>query len=621
MSYTNQIFDYTPEQAGALAMLAPQLIAAYKQERRGNLLTDDEFRTLNAYREWGPKEENAIVKADKVLRGEKFEKFEKLKPGAVAFCCTQKFYELRELFGDDLSMNNPEFREYAFENIQNPFFRLSLEMAANTQDLDPNLRDACKAASVALNERMMSLTLAAPDEAQRENLRSELGSDEKLARELDENRRKQMMLAKTLFLSHFGTMHTVDPQGHNQPYTGSLTETMAHGGRTTFFFAKGEPGGNTLESSLFYDARPDGTRKSAVEKRTFATHAIQSEAGEEGPGAYAEKSAGADVTDNYGMNIAVGGLGNKFGDKLMRNDGKSGHFYIKMHESTKNKGGYLMVGMEGSETFRYSKTGRLHLGGGSAMTSAFVSGKGAPGAKLGGRLVDLSIWDHEALGAVLKRFNAAYGELQGRAYGGDAAAKGQLAHINERLSGGMMTGEALLGFMQEDLGIRFVVIRGREVPVSNLTEYREHHGARNFEALNASAERRERPAQDADIYQPSPEFEALAAQLENAKRYVLGKAKDSPEMAQVKQALDQTILLARDPDIGGNPAAMKRQLQVLQSKTQRYLTTRSRNNERRRLVGRIDALAKAETQRVESFLPERSRAKTVPELRRSGPRV
>lgn len=632
MSYErSEIIYETPEQQKELAAQAPMLLDSYKRDAKANairLLTDAEVKTLYASRMEDAEDKGAIAKAERVFQGSDFGKFENLKMGAVAYQCTQLFYSLRETYGDaGLTMDNPLFREYALKNIQNPFFRLSMEMAANTRDLEPKaLRESCRSTAIAMNEQMMLRTLAVPSEEQRANLAQALGSTEKAESEIAANRLTQMTLAKTMFLSHLGSFHVVKNDGTNERYQGSLTETMAHGGRTAFYFSKGEPGAETIEQNLFHDIRPDGDRGRAVQSRAFATHAVKSGPEEEGVGAYREKSAVTDVSDNYGMNTAVGGLGNYFGNKVMRNDGKNGHYYIKMKESTAKKGGYLMVGMEGSETLERGKTGRLHFGGGSSMASAFISGKGAPGKKLDGRLVDLSIWNHKVLGAMLRKFNAVYGGLQDRAYGNGADARQaaeQLDRINQKLSGKMMNGfvrnrdgslqqDDLSDFLRNEMGIESIVVDGKNVEVSQLAEYRAYHGSRNFDALNEAKEKRQPVSRREDEYVPSANFDKLAKELAQARRYVLGKEKqDSPEMRAVKEALDQTLLLVHDADIGANPGAMNTQLKVLQEKTRAYLSTRSANNLRRQIVSRIDALAGRELSVTDRFIRQEKAARSV----------
>lgn len=627
MPYKSTLIEYeSAQQQSSLAAQAPALMSSYKRETKANsirLLTDEEFKALNAYRTVEGGDKTPVAGAEKVFYSGDYSKFEELKIGAVAYQCTKLFYQLREEFGDDgINMDDPEFRAYALENIQNPFFRLAMEMAANTADLEPqSLRLNCRSAGVALNEQMMVRTLAVPDDAQRANLAQALGSEQKAAREIDKNRITQMTLAKTMFLSHLGSFHVVNTDGKYIPYHGSLTETMAHGGRTTFYFSKGEPGENTIERNLFHDLRPDGDRGCSVESRMFATHAVKSGPQDEGVDSHREKSAATDISDNYGMNTAVGGLGNRFSEKTMLNDGKSGHFYIKKAESTKDKGGYLMVGMEGSETLARGKTGRLHFGGGSSMASAFISGKGAPGAKLGGRLVDLSIWDHEALGAMLRKFNEAYGELQDRAYLGDLEANARLTRINQKLSGKMLNGferrpdgtlaqDDLSSFLKNEMGITSVRVRGKEVDVDQLAQYRAHHGERNFDAMNAAQERRQRRPRRTDEYVPSADFEKLAGELSQAKRFVFGKETDSAEMKAVKEALDQTMLLVRDPDIGNNPKAMKTQLKTLEEKAQRYLIERSNNNRRKQIVTKILLTARKEEQIIDRIYARKAAAET-----------
>ncbi|MBQ0037950.1 MAG: hypothetical protein KBS74_04690 [Clostridiales bacterium] len=610
--------------------VAPLLMKAYNQSAKistPRLLTDSEFDAFTAYLNADPREENPLIKAEQIYHSAEYAKFEKLKMAEVSYESTKLFYGLRELFGDDgITMDNPEFRKYAEDNLQNPFFRLSIEMAGHTPNLQPeSLRDNCSSIARQMNELMMSRTLQVPTQEQRENLAAALGSTKQAEQEIQKNKLTQITLAKTMFLAHLGTFHVVDKNGHNEPYTGSYAETLAHGGRTTFFFGANKPGTDTIAHNLFHDLRGDRDNGTTVSGRLAATHKAASGKAAEGAGAYQEKSSKLDIHDNYGMNTAVGGLGNKFGEKTMLNDGRSGHLFIKSIESTGKKGGCLMVGMEGSETFKKGKTGRLHLGGGSSNTSAFVSGKGAPGAKLGGRLVDLSIWDHEALGAILKKFNDAYGQLQDDAYANKPGAKEKLDAVNAKLSGKMMNGQEidkdgvvqykLAKFLQDDLGIREINIKGHDVTLRSLLEYRDHFGARNFQAMNQTAAKRDNALLESGVsneldYTPSPDFETLSGELDQAKRFVLGKEKNSPEMQLVKQAMDQTMLLVNDPEVNGY--AMRLQLKQLKKMTEVYLGSRKKDNDRRKVVSKIDALAQRELQRIDRIIGPADAPNAVP---------
>lgn len=219
------------------------------------------------------------------------------------------------------------------------------------------------------------------------------------------------ILAKLIYLTHIypvtirsGLALTTNELSEME-YFGTISELFVHGGRISFSMPKGaENKQNELLEAIF---GKDWEIAGIVFKRTLGDDniSVKNNLGQ----SLFSTSAGLEIKNNYGMNIAVGGETNN-----IKRDGNSGFAYMKIQPGTDEEPGCIMFGVEktnkqlgnNSETLSKIKDiDRLEM-------SAFYSTKHAIGNTKGGRFVDISDKDINSLIDKLNSFEEVYDMLQ-----------------------------------------------------------------------------------------------------------------------------------------------------------------------------------------------------------------
>ena len=557
-----------------------------------------------------------------------FNHYNSLSEGMIACLATQEFVRLMAKFApEELSPDNPEFMKYAKTQSLNPYFRQALALAVNTPVLPEHTRTACAEINVQLNEYLMQQTLAPVNEAQRIGIYNELADKNKLEATIEKNRLSQLTCAKTLFLMQFGGPHTMQANGANAEYQGSMAELLTHGGRTSILLGKGATGENTLENKLFHDIRgaDNGT---SVYGRSFASHAIKStgQKWQAGADAYRE-SKSVTISDNYGMNIGIGGVGNLCNDKVILPEGADGHIYMKKVESTAERGGTMLVGFESEAPGMTGRTGHKHsIKADPSRISPFMSNKNGPGAKIGGRVVDLSLWKPEAVGALLDAFGKEYGNLQVLANRRDLlhdtrdildqrkAAADKLKRINAMLTGKVMTPQQFKSFMTKELGISSVHINSKDVSINKLVDDQERYRTALFDVMNARAHNdtiRRQPINERDramekiAFRPDERYRQMPAVLKKAKDklfHVIDLG-DSDKMKKIKESLMNVAVLSEDPH--ANAYITHQALSALKKATEAYINDPKKAlNERMRIVRQLDKLTEEQLRKLNEMVPQ-----------------
>ena len=554
--------------------------------------------------------------------------YNSLSDGMIACLATREFVKLMSRFSpEEFSPENPEFMGYAKTQALNPYFRQALALAANTQVLTEQVRANCAQANVRLNEYLLQQTLAPVDDDRRDGLLYELKNRELVEPTVEKNRLSQMTCAKTLFLMQFGGVHTMQNNGANAEYQGSMTELLAHGGRTKILLGKGAPGQNTLEKKLFHDIR-GRDKGTSVYGRSFASHAMEPTGRKPQAGADAyRESLSVTLSDNYGMNIGIGGVGNLCDGKTILPGGNDGHIYLKKVESTAESGGTMLIGFESEAPGMTGRTGHKHsIKADPSKISPFMSNKNGPGAKINGRAVDLSLWKPEAIGALLDAFAEKYGELQDLAnrriqmddpadlWDKRQAATDKLNRLNAMLTGKAMTPQQFKSFMVDELGIPTVNINGKEVGIDKLVNDQQKYSKMLFELMNTRAHNntiRRQPVSERDramekiAFRPDQQYRQISAVLKKTKDklfHVIDLG-DSDKMKKIKESLMNVAVLSEDPH--ANAYIVHQALSALKEATKAYIDDPKKAlNERMKLVRKLDELTEKQLQKLDEMVPQ-----------------
>ncbi|MCL2036788.1 MAG: hypothetical protein FWG83_05315 [Oscillospiraceae bacterium] len=219
----------------------------------------------------------------------------------------------------------------------------------------------------------------------------------------------QIFIAKNLLLAHMGNMQKVNADGTSQPWDVPVATAFAHCSRVHYIFPPMTA--NTqkqkdahvnmwnvfhqtseiegLEEDKWFGAGNNG----GMFKRGGSTHDLQRRRVNGSKPAKEIKKTLSNLSGQRGMNVAIGGLGNRGvqGRKIL-NNGTCGHIYsMKKDAEVGICGGYL-VGFESDEHKKTNQLGHTHdmLATGEKSSSFGGQRSDEIGKKYGGREVDLS---------------------------------------------------------------------------------------------------------------------------------------------------------------------------------------------------------------------------------------
>lgn len=442
-------------------------IKRYQDENKYNgfqLLDEDTVRRIDAVCEVDQTPDFAALRA---FRKGDYTKLNTLPKMLQDYALYKTMEDISKKFpGDQFSIENPNFREYLEVNGMNPLLQTGLEMykgevmVSGMAEVSP---ERFSEAVSYLNVIQMKNTLDPVD-------RSVVGGDGGItAKDLNVNIEKQATLATSMFLTHLGNL-TINPDPSKADQTidedtknsiGPVSELFTHGGRTMFILPRGENG------KALNDAITGRSKKGVVEGRAlwytaglnFATHDVKVSRDANGQMKFEEKKA-TSVRNNTGMNVAIGGLGKKFGPNsqwTITNKGRDGHVYMKVTDPDRNSDGYILMGIEGEAPGEKGRLGNKHdASAKKAPISSFGSTKHTVGRSYDGRRVDFrGKLTQEELKDAVETFRENYCSLQRMASFSENAeerktAKEKLERINLRLCGKPMEPHELLDFVASD---------------------------------------------------------------------------------------------------------------------------------------------------------------------------
>ncbi len=247
-----------------------------------------------------------------------------------------------------------------------------------------------------------------PDEEKKKEIKKNTKKIKKLNDDLERNRKSQIFMAKTMLAAQLGNfrLKTGNAEG---AWTGPVANAFAHCSRVGIVL----PG---KQGSAYKDSDRDATTAAFIGKnkgegsgfygRITATHAIKTKAKGMGRQFEEKKKSWGWILGQYGMNVAIGGMGNRTinnpDEGFISNDGKHGHIYMHLESGNKDHYTGLLIGFESDAPGKTNLLGHTHGAGNPEFASSFGGQRiDEVGNKYGGRVVDLSTVDEEAFRFVM----------------------------------------------------------------------------------------------------------------------------------------------------------------------------------------------------------------------------
>lgn len=410
------------------------------------ILSTDEIQNINDSMSLLSSDDVKIINSAQTGNYAQFNDASPLARNYIGTLAWNKFISEQHISSSQLSLNNEQTKKYIQDHVLDAGFRVGLSAMKHTFPDNKNLKELDEYA----NEYLLAKTLSAPSKKDIKTLEETVG-EKATKKEIQKNLAKQVVLAKTLFLAQLGKYSLIE-DNETKNYTGSIAETFAHGGRTNFILPYNDVNNEVLKA---FDGEQTG-KTAELKSRIAATHSstqrkvgvdlsIEEESKEEKPNF---TQVGKIFSNQYGMNIAIGGVGSLGpNQKPVLSDGSAGHMYIRKQKGNENTCGSLMVGIESAASLKTSYTGHFHTPlAKSSKLSAFLADKFGPGAKTNGKTVDLSGLSSEQLSSLLQKFEKSYVALQ------SASNPESLNKINEILSGKRLSDKELASLMNSFLG-------------------------------------------------------------------------------------------------------------------------------------------------------------------------
>lgn len=214
------------------------------------------------------------------------------------------------------------------------------------------------------------------------------------------NKAQQIQIAKRLLLMQLSNFSKVNDDDTAEPWDKSMAVALSHCSRVALTLPKVEKevSKNSKDAhafmmqSIFYMRNGDNTAQ--YNQRTSSTHSIKRRKvkGSTGTGSK-EKKVWFNLIGQYGMNCAIGGLGNAgISGKMLSNDGSCGHFYSMCKEADEEHYGTILMGLESDAAGKINQMGHKHTAAARGEYASSLGGQRTDeiGKKYSGRQCDLS---------------------------------------------------------------------------------------------------------------------------------------------------------------------------------------------------------------------------------------
>lgn len=294
-----------------------------------------------------------------------------------------------------------------------------------------------------LDDRMIDLimedTLNPMTQSQINSVYEMTNGPEEFQAAIDTNVEKQVQVAKMMLMAHMGNTKLMK-DGQPAEMDRSVASMMTHCSRTAFVFPPGET--KEVAAMMGHLTGAQKGKGAGIYGRFAATH---STAHGKTIGEFKEKKT-VSFRHQYGMDIAIGGLGNggipgkDRVQQMLKNDGTCGHMYMRVDQGGKDKTSSLLIGFESdSPSAIGNQQGHTHTASAAPeyMSSFLGQRTDEMGAKYGGRIVDCTAYSPQELSEIVEKFTAQYRGMVREAMNNPEARK-RLEQANKMLSGKLM---------------------------------------------------------------------------------------------------------------------------------------------------------------------------------------
>lgn len=405
---------------------------------------------LDLYDDMGDVKKALGYSSYKKALGGDFSEFERVHPVLRNYCAMKAEASYRnELKDIEEWRTSPyeEYRDLVPERLRmfthNPAVRLGMSIMREQYPYYQQLDDK-------MIDMIMEDTLRPMTDRQVERV-SAMAENPDHAREMiDMNVEKQVQVAKMMLMAHLGDTKLMK-DGQPVEMERSVSSMMAHCSRAAFVF----PAGDQKEVSAMMGQLTGAQmgKGAGVYGRFAATH---STAHGQTIEQFKEKK-GVSFRHQYGMDIAIGGLGNdgirgkESVPQTLKNDGTCGHMYMRVDPGGEKKTSSLLIGFESdSPSAVGNQQGHTHTASAAPeyMSSFLGQRVDEMGDKYGGRIVDCTQFSPQELTEIVENFASQYRGMIHEAMK-NPQARMRLEQANEMLSGKLMNGPQMETFFNK----------------------------------------------------------------------------------------------------------------------------------------------------------------------------
>ena len=271
--------------------------------------------------------------------------------------------------------------------MMNPLLRMGISQVINSDEVTDAVKEKYKKVDELLNTEIMIATIT------KRAKESDGYTDEQVLL----NQRSQIFIIKSMLSCHIGKFK-IKQRDKNLPdgrWPDTVANAFSHCSRVimTMPGQTGEFNQRTEDQMLgsYYGM-------AGFKRRVSATHALHRKRRTEAKEAKEMKVNFFNPVSQYGMDVAIGGMGNNgIPDsegqvRKLKNDGSCGHLYMHLEKGNKDKHSGMLIGFESDSFGTMNQTGHVHN---IRATGEFASSFGGQrcdevGDKYGGREADLS---------------------------------------------------------------------------------------------------------------------------------------------------------------------------------------------------------------------------------------
>ncbi len=350
----------------------------------------------------------------------------------------------------DLKQQYAAHPEQLTSAMMNPLLRMGISCMMNSPEVDQATKDKYRQIDALLNKEILIATLSKIPSADVEH---GIGNAD-VVRSVQ----GQVFMIKMLAATQLGRLKKVvkEPPSSDD-WSGPVANAFAHCSRVMFTLPGDREAGYKQRERLMHESFQ---LQAPFKSRAGATHSMSRK----------RKSATSKATEvkffsprsQYGMNVAVGGLGNdgipdaEGHVRKLKNDGGCGHLYMHFEEGTESKHSGMLIGFESDAYKVMNQTGHVHD---KKATGEFASSFGGQrcdeiGEKYGGRVVDLGGINVRKFTDFMGLINGVTTELFRKGTNGDPQAQQDLTELATMLSGDLMNATQFEAFVTKLYSLR-----------------------------------------------------------------------------------------------------------------------------------------------------------------------